>query len=87
MIQYVNGVLPGLGTVDTFSNERKDLTSCSAEAPLPPRVPREIPNETVKALFFCLVLATFLATATLAVIAFLAQAPAGPRSTMFLRKI
>ena len=36
IIQYVNAVSPGLGFVDTFSIERKDLTSCSAEARLPP---------------------------------------------------
>ena len=30
--------------------------NCSAEAPLPPRFPRDIPDETVKALAFCLVI-------------------------------
>ena len=52
IIQYVNAVLPGLGTVDTFSIQRKDLKSCSAEAPLPPCFSRNIPDETVKALAF-----------------------------------
>ena len=42
--------------------------NCSAEAPLPPRVPRDIPDETVKALVDCLVIIILLATATTTVI-------------------
>ena len=60
-----------------------EYVHCDTGAPLP----RDIPNETVKALVVCLVFTIFLATATLAVVIlfFLAQTPAGPRSTMFLR--
>ena len=40
-------------------SEGKDLRACGAEAPLPPRVLRDIPNETVKALVDCLVTVIF----------------------------
>ena len=63
-VQYVDAVLPGLGSVDTFSKERKVLTSCSAEAPLPPRCSRDIPEETVKGPRLRLVITTFLAMTT-----------------------
>ena len=42
--------------------------NCSAEAPLPPRFSRDIPDETVKALVDCLVIIILLATATTAVV-------------------
>ena len=60
-----------------------DLTTCGAEAPLPPRVLRDIPDETVKALTNCVVSVIFLATATTAVIG-ITQELAGPRVTMVL---
>ena len=50
MIQHVDAFLLGLGDV--------------VEAPLPPRFSRNIPDETVKALAFCLVITTFLAVTT-----------------------
>ena len=79
IIQYVNVVLPGLGIVDTFSSEREDL-----RAPLPSRFSRDIPNETVKALVFCLVLTIFWLRRHW--LFFSVQTPAGPRFMMFLRK-
>ena len=49
---------------DTFFGKchqlRKDLTSRSADVPLPRRFSRDIPDETVKALACCLVLTIFL---------------------------
>ena len=42
--------------------------NCSAEAPLPPGVPRDIPDETVKALVDCLAIIILLVTATTTVI-------------------
>ena len=62
---------------------RKDLTACGAEAPLPPRVLRDILDKTVKVLVDCLVTFIFLATATTAVID-IAQELAGPCVTMVL---
>ena len=47
--------------------EGKDLKTCGTEAPLPPRVLRDIPDETVKALVDCLVITIFLAVTTAAV--------------------
>ena len=62
---------------------RKDLTACSTEAPLPKRVLRDIPDETVKALVDCLVTVILLATETTAVID-ITQLPAGARVRMVL---
>ena len=42
--------------------------ACGVETPLPPRVLRDILDETVKALFDCLVIIISLATATAAVL-------------------
>ena len=39
-------------------------TCYDSVASFPPGVPRDIPDETVKALVFCLVLTTFLAVTT-----------------------
>ena len=61
----------------------KDLKTRGTEAPLPLRVLRDIPDETVKALVDCLVIITLLATATMAVIG-VAYESAGPRVTLAL---
>ena len=50
-----------------FQKER-DTTACGVEAPLPPSVLRDIPDETVKAVVDCLVVIIVLATATTAVL-------------------
>ena len=70
------------GNAYSFS-EGKDLTACGAEAPLPPRGLRDIPDETVKALVDCLVTFILLATATTAVID-IVQEPAGLCVTIVL---
>ena len=44
--------------------ERKDPTTCGTEAPLPSRFPHNIPDETVKALAFCLAITTFSTVTT-----------------------
>ena len=59
------------------------VTACGAEAPLAPRILRDIPDETVKALVDCLVTFILLATATTALI-YIVQEPAGPRVTLVL---
>ena len=45
-------LLPGL----SIFKKVRIVTACGAEAPLPPRVFRDIPDETVKALVDCLVI-------------------------------
>ena len=64
VLQHMGAVLPGHGTVllhvpgtiiPALSTRRKGLTTCGTEATLPPDVPRDIPDETVKALVDCLV--------------------------------
>ena len=53
------------------------------EAPLPPDVPRGIPDETVKALVDCLVITIFLAVTTTTVVG-VAEASAGVRVSLAL---
>ena len=92
VLQHMGAVLPGHGTVllhvpgtikPALSTRRKDLTTCGTEATLPPDVPRDIPDETVKALVDCLVIIIFLA-ATTTTVSGVPQEPVGPRVTLAL---
>ena len=70
-------------TVRHSTPDGKDTTSGGTEAPLPPDVPRDIPDDTVKALVDCLVIIIFVAATRTTVIG-VAQEPAGPRVTLAL---
>ena len=48
--------------------EGEDPTTCGTEAPLPPDVLGDVPEETVKALVDCLVITIFLAVTTTTII-------------------
>ena len=62
----VTSLLPVLARV-TFS-EGRDLTTLGTEAPLPLRVLRDLPDETVEALVVCLVIIILLTATTMAVV-------------------